>query len=217
MPPSSSSHCCAAALLNSTELSASTMSNPASASSGFASSAVSRTARRRPSASRLDSDARSFVSAGANARPVSRSKEIPPHVSSSTISAARSSSPSPLGPRTSRWRRLRSRSPPVASLKLAAGSAARARSTNLLTSGSAISISAMRGRACSGRPFWTTSPVGSSVAGSNVSTHTPSNATAPRSAFAAASAKSWTSNPRCASRTISARARVRGLAPTRPL
>jgi hypothetical protein len=48
--------------------------------------------------------------------------------------------------------------------------------------GSASSISVSRSVAAGGRPFSTTSPVGSSVAGSIVNTQKPSWGTLPRSA-----------------------------------
>ena len=98
----------------------------------------------------------------------------------SQVSAARSSSPKPCGRLTSWWRRLRSSRPSVASLRVAALRGPRASASNLLKSASPNSISVRRGVASAGRPFSITSPVGSSVAGSSVSTQTPSKGTSRR-------------------------------------
>jgi hypothetical protein len=57
----------------------------------------------------------------------------------------------------------------------------------------------------SGSTFSITCPVGSSVAGSSVTTHTPSNGTARLRVRVAASEKSRTPSPRCASLRISLR------------
>ena len=75
----------------------------------------------------------------------------------------------------------------MAALSVPARAWLRARSVNLLKSGSIASISARRGVASSGRPFSITWPVGRSVAGSMVITHTPSNGTARRRIRATAS------------------------------
>jgi hypothetical protein len=96
----------------------------------------------------------------------SRTRVSAPQVPEVPTSAARSSSPNPLGRRSSRWRRLRSRSPPVAPLRLAAGWTPWASAVNALKSGSLASSSYSRGVAAGGRPFSTAQPVGRSVAGS---------------------------------------------------
>jgi hypothetical protein len=75
----------------------------------------------------------------------------------------------------------------------------------------------MRGIAAGGRPCSTISLVGSTVAGSIVSTQTPSKDMARRKARAAANEKSRTPRLRCMSQRISARARLRGLACTHSL
>ena len=76
-----------------------------------------------------------------------------------------------------------------------AGTCAWASAGNLLKSASPTSISVIRGIASGGNPFSMTSPVGSTVAGSNVSTQTPSKGTA-RRRMRAASSNSRTSPPR---------------------
>ena len=167
-----------------------------------------RVARRRPSARVSATAATSAVSLSAKSgrwRP--RRRVSAPHVVRSLTSAARSSSPSPCGRRSSRWRRLRSRSPPVVALRPAACCSARASVTNALTSVPDSSISAIRAIATAGSPFSTTSPVGMCVAGSIVSTQTPSKGTALTSARDAWSANSRTPRPWFTSRRWSRRTR----------
>ena len=154
--------------------------------------------RRRPSARSRQTEATSRASARVNAaRLSSRIITSPPHVPVWPASAARSSSPRPCGRRSSRCRRLRSSAPSVASLRIATDGCRRASSVNLLTSGSATSISSRRRVAApSGSPPSITCPVGSIVAGSKVTTQSPSNGTTGRSRRPTASAKSCTSSPR---------------------
>ncbi len=207
---SSASHISAAGFTSVIELSPARSTRPAGSSpSGLsADSAVSSIARRRPSATYRDSEPTTSASVAAKGtRSDARSSVRAPHVADSPTSAARSSSPKPFGRLRSRWRTLRSRSPPVASLRLAAGRCIRASVANLLKSSSRSSISVMRGRAASGSPFSTTSPVGRSVAGSIVSRQKPSNGTARRRMRVAPSVKSRTSGPRCSRRTRSPRTR----------
>jgi hypothetical protein len=69
-------------------------------------------ARRRPSASAVESAVTSAASSSVNdALSSARSSVMAPQVVESVTSVQRNSSPSPCGPRTSRCRKLRSRAP----------------------------------------------------------------------------------------------------------
>ncbi len=134
--------------------------------------------RRSPSAIGAARDAASRTSAGAKCgRPASRNTVSTPQVPVPPARTTRSSSAKPPGRRISRRRRLRSRSPAVASLRLAAGCSARASCTHLLKSGSRASISRRRRISGAGRPFSTYSAVGSRVAGAVVIRQVPSAGT----------------------------------------
>ena len=132
----------------------------------------------------------------------------PPHVAESPAASGAELVAEPVeGQRSSRWRSLRSRSPHVASLRVAARRPDRAIASKLFTSWPPNSISAIRAVASPGSPFSTTSPVGSSVAGSIVSMHTPSKGTARARIRAAPSVKSRTEGPPCTSLLRSLRRR----------
>ena len=208
---SSASQVWAAVLACAIELSAASTSTPTGSSRpwGPVCRADASSARRRPSARRPVTDATRSVSSGVKwGRSAARRSVSAPHVVASSIRAARSSSPKPWGRRISRWRRLRSSSPLVVWLSVAARRGERASTPNALTSCPGISISAMRTVASGGSPFSTTSLVGSSVAGSSVSTQTPSKDTTRARMRAAPSEKSGTLTARCDSRVSSSRRRL---------
>ena len=184
--------------------------SPASGSRGAAPS--SSTARRRPSARCAVTASTSAVSAAEKgSRSAPRRSDSAPHVAWSSTSTARSSSPKPCGPMISRWRSLRSRTPPVAWLRVAAWRSDRTSEGSALKSSPPNSISFSRGYVAGGGTFSATMPVGISVAGSIVPTNTPSNDTARARIRTALSAKSRTSAPRCTSRTRSSRTRAGGV------
>lgn len=141
--PSSSSQRSAARLAMDTRSSASRTSRPASSSPACA--APSIRPRRSPSAINPAIDDTNCTSAEETyGRFASRNTVSCPHVPVPPPSTARNSSEKPPGRRTSRWRRLRSSSLAVTSLKLAAAWPAWASWTHLLKSRSRASISTSR-------------------------------------------------------------------------
>ena len=128
------SHASPAGLHSSSSPSRASRSSPGDSRAGTGCD-VRSTARRRPSARSGTTAASVRVSAGEKwSRSAVRRSVRPPQAAPPRTSAARSSSPKPCGARTSRWRLLRSRLPPVASARPAACDPVRARASKRFTS-----------------------------------------------------------------------------------